>query len=186
MKTAKKSRGEIKELILEYLLENPTMCTSEIALRYGVSKDTSKRAINELGEEKRARPFHGGVARLSPSNLTYAAFADKVPWVKPSTAETIAQLVQNDQAVIIDWSPIALPLAQYIPIDLRSTIITNSPAIAMAFEEHRHVEVRVIGGQLREGALVPVEDEEIKFLKTIRVDLCVLGLCYVDLKGMTA
>jgi DeoR/GlpR family transcriptional regulator of sugar metabolism len=168
------------------LLDKPTARTSELALKYRVSIDTIERAIRELGEEKRAKPFHGGIARLSTSDLTYAAFADKVQPVKPSVVETIAQLVEKDQAIILDWGPIALPLARYIPTDLRSTVITNSPAIALAFAEHQHIEVRMIGGQLREGALVPIEDEEIKFLKTLRVGLCVLGSCYVDLKGMTS
>ncbi|MDT4955067.1 MAG: hypothetical protein QOJ02_3205 [Acidobacteriota bacterium] len=185
-KPAKIRRGEVKELILVYLLDEPTARASDLALKYKVSKDTIERAIKELGKEKRAKRFHGGVARLSTSDLTYAAFADKAQTVKPSVAETVAQLVENDQAIIIDWSPIALPLARYMPTDLRSTVITNSPAIALAFAEHQHIDVRMIGGQLREGAFVPIEDEEIKVLKTFRVDLCVLGSCYVDLKGMTS
>ena len=56
-------------------------------------------------------------------------------------------------------------------------MLTNSPPIAVALAEHPAIEVVVIGGRLDKGAQVTVGASAVDFIRTVRADACVLGVC---------
>lgn len=65
----------------------------------------------------------------------------------PGTMIRIAALtIRNGQVVIFDSGTTAFLIAQYLPIDLKAIIITNSPPIASVLTKHPQIEVIVLGG----------------------------------------
>jgi DeoR/GlpR family transcriptional regulator of sugar metabolism len=70
-----------------------------------------------------------------------------------------------------------LQLAQHLPTDLRATVITHSPPIALALAEHPTIEVLMIGGKLYKHELVTVGVETVEAYRNIRADICFLGIC---------
>ena len=56
-------------------------------------------------------------------------------------------------------------------------MLTNSPPIAAALADHPAAEVVVIGGRLDKHAQVTVGAAAVDFIRTIRADACVLGVC---------
>ena len=56
-------------------------------------------------------------------------------------------------------------------------MLTNSPPIAAALAEHPSAEVVMIGGRLDKHAQVTVGAAAVDFLRTVRADACVLGVC---------
>jgi DeoR/GlpR family transcriptional regulator of sugar metabolism len=164
------------------LLVDATVRTSTIAKDCKVSIATAKRAINKLVVAELVDKFQGGAK--SPSNFFYTR-SPTTPVVKPQIVGSIAQLVESGQAIMLDSNPLAISLSRHLPLDLFATIYTNSLDVAATFAQHKQVEIRVIGGRLTNGLLVPVEDEEFEFLKSVRAGLCVLGSCYLDRKGIT-
>ena len=56
-------------------------------------------------------------------------------------------------------------------------MLTNSPPIAAALAEHPTAEVVMIGGRLDKLAQVTVGAGAVDFIRSIRADACVLGVC---------
>lgn len=67
--------------------------------------------------------------------------------------------------------------AQHFPADLRATVITHSPPVAMALAEHPNVEVILVGGRLFKYTMVTVGAETVQAFQRVRADLCFLGVC---------
>lgn len=176
-------KAERKESIVATVNEKGEVYTADLVKKYEVSEDTIERDLKELEAEGRVERFHGGVKRLSSQAAIGTVDSSVSLSVKPTTIKAIAKLIQDNQAIILDWSPVATQLAQHLPTDIRATVITNSPTIATSFSGHHQVDVRMIGGWLHNGALVPTEEEETGFLKNmIHAHLCLLGVCNLDLE----
>jgi DeoR/GlpR family transcriptional regulator of sugar metabolism len=60
---------------------------------------------------------------------------------------------------------------------LEATVITNSPPIAIALAEHDRIETILLGGRLYKKAMVNVGTTAIESLRSIRADICMLGVC---------
>ena len=56
-------------------------------------------------------------------------------------------------------------------------MLTNSPPIAVALAEHPAIDVVVIGGRLDKTDQVTVGASVVDFIRTVRADACVLGVC---------
>ncbi len=79
--------------------------------------------------------------------------------------------------ILLDGGTTTLQVAQQLAPDLRATVITNSPPIAVALASHPHVEVIVVGGRLYKHSLVTLGAATIEALRAIRADICMLGVC---------
>jgi DeoR/GlpR family transcriptional regulator of sugar metabolism len=77
----------------------------------------------------------------------------------------------------LDGGTTTLQVAQHLPLDLEATVITNSPLIAIALAEHDRIEVIMLGGRLYKKALVNVGATAIESFRSIRADICMLGVC---------
>ncbi len=71
------------------------------------------------------------------------------------------------------------PATARLPPDLRATVITHSPPIALALAEHPLVKAIVIGGKLYKHELVAVGAATVEAFRTFRADLCFLGISNV-------
>ena len=67
-------------------------------------------------------------------------------------------------------------VAHHLHPDLRATIITPSPPVAVALIEHEHVEVIVLGGQLYKHSVVAIGAATMEALSMVRADLFILGV----------
>ena len=81
------------------------------------------------------------------------------------------------RVVLLDGSTTNLELARRLPAEPRRTVLTNSPPIAAALADHPTAEVVLIGGRLDKLAQVTVGAAAVDFIRTIRADACVLGVC---------
>lgn len=68
-------------------------------------------------------------------------------------------------------------VAEHFPEDLRATVITHNPAVAMALGEHEGIEVILVGGSLYKYTMVTVGAETAEAFQHVRADLCFLGVC---------
>ena len=178
-------RPEVKLFVLEQLREKETIRTQEIAKRAPTTLDTARRALVELEAEGLLQRFHGGAQGKKGSKRSRSAKSNG-SLMRSGTLEAVAKLIGDHQAVILEWSPLTEELHKYVSRSCAATIITNSPLVAVVFSEHENIKVRVIGGKLHNGSLIPVHEEEFAFLSGIRPELCVLGSCKLHLtNGIT-
>jgi DeoR/GlpR family transcriptional regulator of sugar metabolism len=169
--------AERRQHILATLRRDGKVLASQLSRAFGVSEDTIRRDLRELAEAGLLQRVHGGALPRSPADASYIARQSQAPSAKAAIACAAVQLVRAGQVIILDGGTTTLQVAQQLPVDLRATIITNSPPIAIALAEHPQVEVIVLGGRLYKHSLVTIGAATITALGTIHADICMLGVC---------
>ena len=168
--------AERRRYILEVLGREGKVLIPELSADLQVSEDTVRRDLRDLAGEGLLQRVHGGALPRSPSTANYAARQQQAPDAKARIARAAIGLITNGQVVLLDGGTTALQVAQHLPHELRVTIITPSPPIAVALAEHPNIEVVVLGGKLYKHALVSVGAATLDSLRMVRADLCMLGV----------
>jgi len=169
--------AERRQHILATLRRAGKVLASELSAALGVSEDTIRRDLRELAEADLLQRVHGGALPRSPASASFAARQSQAPAAKQAIARAAAQLVHDGQVIILDGGTTTLQVAQRLPVDLRATVVTNSPPIAIALAEHPQVEVVIVGGRLYKHSLVAIGAGAVETLRAIRADICMLGVC---------
>jgi DeoR/GlpR family transcriptional regulator of sugar metabolism len=169
--------AERRQYILETLRRDGKVYAGELSAALHTSEDTIRRDLRELAAAGLLQRVHGGALPRSPAQASYAVRQQQAPQAKAAIADAALQLIRNDQVIILDGGASTLHVAQRLPPDLRATVITNSPPIAVALADHPSVEVVLIGGRLFKQSLVAVGAAAVEALHMIRADLCMLGVC---------
>lgn len=169
--------AERRQHILATLRRDGKVLASELSGALGVSEDTIRRDLRELSDAGLLQRVHGGALPRSPADASYIARQSQAPSAKAAIAQAAVQLLRPGQVILLDGGTTTLQVAQQLPIDLRATIVTNSPPIAVALAEHPEVEVIVIGGRLYKHSHVTIGAATIEALGAIHADICLLGVC---------
>ncbi len=169
--------AERRQRILEQLRRDGKVLATELSTALSCSEDTIRRDLRDLAEAGLLQRVHGGALPSSPAATSYAARQRQAPTAKAAIAQAAAGLVRSGQVILLDSGTTTLQVAQRLPLDLRATVITHSPPIAVALAEHPLVEVVVIGGRLFKESLALVGAATVEALHMIRADICMLGVC---------
>jgi len=168
---------ERRSLILERLRRQRRVLAADLTAELAVSADTIRRDLRELDAAGLLRRVHGGALPRHGDASSFATRARRAPAAKASIARRAAALVCDDQLVVLDGGTTTLELARALRDDLRASVITTSPPIALALADHPGLEVTVVGGTLRPNALVTIGGAAIEALRMIRADVVFLGVC---------
>jgi DeoR/GlpR family transcriptional regulator of sugar metabolism len=163
--------------IVELLRQRGRLLANDLSAELGVSADTIRRDLRELDELGLLRRVHGGALPQTGDAAPFSARARRAPEAKASIARRAAELIADGQVVILDGGTTTVEVARALRPDLRATVVTTSPPVAVALSEHSGVDVAVIGGTFRREALVTVGAETVDALRMIRADLVMLGVC---------
>jgi DeoR/GlpR family transcriptional regulator of sugar metabolism len=169
--------AERRQSILATLRSDGKVLASDLSVALGVSEDTIRRDLRELAEAGLLQRVHGGALPRSPAAASFAARQSQAPAAKQAIAQAAGQLVRDGQVIILDGGATTLQVAQRLRLDLRATVVTNSPPIAVALAEHPQVEVVIVGGRLYKDSLVAIGAGAVETLRAIRADICMLGVC---------
>jgi DeoR/GlpR family transcriptional regulator of sugar metabolism len=150
---------------------------ADLTAELDVSSDTVRRDLRELDEAGLLRRVHGGALPRHGDASPFATRERRAPEAKASIARRAADLVRDGQVVVLDGGTTTLQLARALRPDLRASVITTSPPIALALADYRGLEVTVVGGTLRPNALVTVGAAAIEALRVVRADIVFLGVC---------
>lgn len=168
---------ERRTLILDRLRTEGRVLAADLSAELDVSSDTIRRDLRELDAAGLVRRVHGGALPRHGDASPFAARARRAPEAKASIARRAAACVADGQVVVLDGGTTTLELARALRDDLRASVITVSPPIALALADHPGVEVTVVGGTLRRNALVTVGATAVEALRVIRADVVFLGVC---------
>jgi DeoR/GlpR family transcriptional regulator of sugar metabolism len=169
--------AERRQLILDRLREDGKLVAAELSAALAVSPDTVRRDLQELAEAGLLRRVHGGALPPAVGATPYAVRREQAPAAKAAIARATARLLHDGQVILLDAGTTTLEVARHLPPELRATVITNSPPIAVALAEHPTVDVTVVGGTLEKDARALVGAATIEALRSVRADVLVLGIC---------
>ena len=177
---------ERQTTILARLDRDGRVVSATLAGELGVSVDSIRRDLHELEVLGALRRVHGGAVRPLPGK---PAFLDRIQDDAPGKA-AIAQragaLVADDQLVAIGGGTTALEWARSLRRDLRATVLTSSPDVALALRTHPDVTVDVLGGRLDRASQTLTGAATVEQLRTVRPDVCVVSPCWLDIEhGVT-
>lgn len=174
---------ERRRLITERLATEGRVFAADLCRLLRVSEDTVRRDLRELDEAGQLRRVHGGALPRAQAPLSHQAREGLRQPAKQALAQVAAGLVRSGQVIFIDGGTTTLEVARVLPRELRATVITVSPPVALALAGHPGIEVRLVGGRLHPEALTVVGAETVEALRQVRADLCLLGVCSLHIEA---
>ncbi len=168
--------AERRRSIMQILQRDGKVLASELSKTMHVSEDTIRRDLNELATADMLLRVHGGALPRSPATASFTERQQQAPGAKAAIAQAAIGLIRQDQVILLGGGTTLLQVAQQLPPDLRATVITHSPPVALALAVYPEIEVIVIGGKLYKHELVTVGAATVEAYRNIRADLCLLGI----------
>jgi DeoR/GlpR family transcriptional regulator of sugar metabolism len=169
--------AERRQAILDALGRDGKVVAARLVRELGVSEDTIRRDLRELAAQGLVQRVHGGALPPAPQPGSFAHRRETSAPAKAELARAGAELLRNARVVLLDGSTTNLELARRLPADQPRTVLTNSPPIAAALAEHPVADVVMIGGRLDKRAQVTTGAATVDFIRSVRADACVLGVC---------
>ena len=124
--------------------------------------------------------FSASTAARSPPHRATVSFARRLEVAqeeKVALADAALPLLEGARVIVLDGGTTALELARRLPPAYDGTVVTNAPPVASALASHPKAEVVLVGGRLLKDAQVAVGAAAVEALRTVRADVCVLGIC---------
>jgi DeoR/GlpR family transcriptional regulator of sugar metabolism len=175
-----------KQQILSTLKRQGQVIAKEVSQAMGVSEDTIRRDLREMAHEGLLQRVHGGALPASPAVADFAVREHITSEGKVAIGRAAAKMIQPSQVVILDGGTTARQVARHIPLDLKATIVTHSPTIALELIDHQNIEVILIGGRLFRHSVVAVGASAIEAIAQIHADIYFLGVTGIHPKtGLT-
>lgn len=165
-----------KQLILARLAEEGQVLSKNLSEQFGISEDTVRRDLRELAAEGRLQRVHGGALPASAAVVTFSERQTLQSDAKRRIAQKGAELVSPGQVVMIDGGTTTSELIRFFPEDLRITVVTHSPGIAVGLAQHPFINVVMIGGQLYKHSIVNVGAAALEGIARVRADLFFMGV----------
>jgi DeoR/GlpR family transcriptional regulator of sugar metabolism len=169
--------AERRQYILERLQREGKVVASELSVSLDVSEDTIRRDLRDLAEQGLLTRVHGGALPRSPAAVDYQTRQRNLTPGKVAIARQAANLVRKGQVVLMCGGTTNVQIAQHFAPDLSATVITHNPLVAINLAQHPLIEVVLLGGRFFKQSLVTVGSVPVEALRTIRADICMLGVC---------
>ena len=153
--------------------------SADLCHSMNVSEDTIRRDLVELSEQGQIIKVHGGAlsnsfnTSLQPTNV-YSQDNKKI------IAKKAVALIRDGMFVLTTGGTTIIELARMLPHDLKATFVTGSLPAAMEYIQHPTIEVIFIGDKISRNSRITVGGEAISRIKSIKADLCFLGINAID------
>lgn len=175
-----------RDLLLDRLHHDGRLVAREMAAELGVTEDMIRRDLRELAAAGLVQRVYGGALPVSPAVVDYAARAAVSPAGKRRVAAAAAALVAPGTVAAIDGGTTALAVVDALPRDLRATVVTHSPTVAVALAGHHGIDVEIIGGRLFRHSMVAYGATAVEAASHLRADVFLLGVTGVHAEaGLT-
>jgi DeoR/GlpR family transcriptional regulator of sugar metabolism len=173
--------SERQAAILARLARDGRVVSAMLADELQVSPDSIRRDLDDLEAAGALQRVHGGAIRVPAGNPAFLERLEEADPGRQIVGARAADLIENDQLVLIGGGTTALATVRALRSDLRATVLTSSPDVALALRSHPGVTVDVLGGRLDRASQTLTGAETIEQLRRVRPDVCLVSPCWVDL-----
>ena len=178
--------------IVEMVNQRGKVTVAELSEALDVSPVTIRRDLEKLEDRELLVRTHGGAMAIQPSLREVAhekSFSEKQETLvqeKQKIAEAAAQLVRDEESVLLTPGTTNMFLARKLIGKKDLTVVTNAANIAVQLGNQPDIEVILVGGKLRGKSFALVGPLAEQTLQNIRVDKLFLGVDGFDLReGLT-
>lgn len=172
--------------ILEYLKENQRISVEQICSLLNVSRDTARRDLVKLEENKAIVRTRGG-AILPQSKIEIKNYTNRLKFVsneKKIIGKKAASLISEGDRVILDASTTVQACAEQIK-NMDCTVLTNSINQAEVLSANPQVNIHLLGGILEKEHRFLYGSTVVETLSQYNVDKAFIGVVGISEKGLT-
>lgn len=169
------------EQLIDHLAVHGTITTNAAAQELAVSVDTIRRDLRALHGRGLLRRVHGGATRLSPLSPSYIGRTSDDSAERTRLADAVVKRFRAGQVIGLDAGTTTTAIAARVPQALQITIVTNSPAAAMALADHQSAHVILLGGNVDLTWMAATGPVTVDAIRSYRFDLAIVGACSFDL-----
>ena len=162
--------------LLDLLEREGRIVAKEAAASMGVSEDSIRRDLRDLADAGQCIRVYGGALPVPAADRPFAERLSLETDSKERVARVAAARIRPGSTIIIDAGTTALALARLLPDDPTLTVITPSPAVALAVAEHSPARVIMIGGELGRHSMVANGALAAEAIRRLSADACFLGV----------
>jgi DeoR/GlpR family transcriptional regulator of sugar metabolism len=174
-------KEERQKLILEQLKNVKKINLGELSDLLAVSYDSVRRDVIELEDKGLLKKVHGGVV----SNSYLSVLAGQKTEIKNATELEIIikkalKIIEPNDILLMDGGTTNFFLAESLPKNIHLTVLTNSPPLAMALNDHENLEVVLLGGKYYKRYQISMGLEVVQQLKRFNPNLYFMGINGID------
>lgn len=172
--------------ILEFLKENNRISVEKICSLFDISRDTARRDLVKLEEEKKIVRTRGGAILPSIHNeiKNYSNRLNTVSEEKKTIGKIAAALISPGDRVILDASTTVQSCAEYID-NVDCTIVTNSINQAEILSANSNINIQLLGGTLQKEHRFLYGSSVVEKLSEYIVDKAFIGVVGISENGLT-
>ncbi|AGB18160.1 DeoR/GlpR family DNA-binding transcription regulator [Thermoanaerobacterium thermosaccharolyticum] len=181
-------QAERQKQILNYVNEKKKVTVKELSDFFGVSKVTIRRDLNELELRGLINKTHGGALSIDNGiniEIPYIKKAELYISEKKKIGMAAAQLIKNDEVIILDAGSTTLEIARHIE-KKRITVITNDLKIAVELACKPNITLIITGGIVEKYVFTAIGSNTVEFISKIHANKLFLGADAISLEyGIT-
>ncbi|KQQ49696.1 DeoR/GlpR family DNA-binding transcription regulator [Plantibacter sp. Leaf314] len=162
--------------LLDLLERDGRIVAKEAAAALGVSEDSIRRDLRDLADTGQCIRVYGGALPVPAADRPFAERLSLETDSKERVAHIAAARIRPGSTIIIDAGTTALALARLLPDDPTLTVITPSPAVALAVAERSPARVIMVGGELGRHSMVANGALATEAIRRLSADACFLGV----------
>ncbi|RVV98702.1 DeoR/GlpR transcriptional regulator [Mesobaculum littorinae] len=180
-------KGERRDQILLELRLAPHVRVAELAGRFGVTTETIRRDIDDLGRAGLLDRSYGGASARAPGG--YRGL-DERSRERVSERDRLARLavaeVREGDSLMIDAGSTTMAFARALALsDMAVTAVTNSLQVAMILGSAPRARVVLAPGGYRHDEAAVIGTATVDFLRGYHVDACFLGAAGIGVQGVS-
>lgn len=165
-----------KTHLLDILTRDGRIVAKSVAAELGLSEDSIRRDLRELADEGKVVRVYGGALPVPAADRPVSARADLATASKERVARRAADGIRPGSTIVLDAGTTTLALARLLPPGASLTVVTPSPAVALAVAEHSDARVVMIGGDLSRHSLVASGSLAMEAIRHLAADTFYLGV----------
>ncbi len=172
--------------IIEFLKKHNRISVDQICSLFDVSRDTARRDLVRLEEDKAIVRTRGG-AILPSTHGEIKDYSNRLMTVseeKNRIGKMAAALIYSGDRVILDASTTVQSCAEQIA-NLDCTVITNSINLAEVLSDKPSINIQLLGGTLQKEHRFLYGPSVVEKLLDYHVDRAFIGVVGISDKGLT-
>ncbi len=172
------------EEILVLLRRQGAVEVEDLATRFGVSTQTIRQDLRDLGRQGLLKRTHGGARRLASVNTRdYRERRLHRGPEKAAIGSLAASLIPNDCSLALNigttTEQVALALAEHEGL----MVMSNNINIITQLSGRAGMDLVLVGGRVRQSDGAVVGDDAVEFISRYKVDYAVIGASSLDDDG---
>lgn len=169
--------------ILSLVNANQSMSVLDIQQRLNVSRETIRRDLLALEEQRKLRRTHGGAIALETSEPAIAVRQTSNPEGKRAIGERAAEMIPDGSVIVLAGGTTVQCVSDALVARRSLTVVTNCVASCLKLSGRNGNRVHMLGGELQPQNQATLGRDATEMLARYFADIVVIGAGAISPQG---